>query len=97
MRRFLAACLLASSCASSSARDEESADPPTRCERMRDHLVEIRLADAAGVDRAAHREALRNALGAEFMSACGAMTIMRVDCVLDAEDSSALAACTSKH
>jgi hypothetical protein len=75
----------------------ESADEsPTACERMRDHVIDLRLAGATGVDRAAHREALRSALGADFLDRCEqSMTSRQIDCVVFALDEETAAACTA--
>jgi len=73
---------------------------------MRDHLIDIRLqptAEAVGTDAtrassvaAQHREALTAALGEDFSQRCASsMSIAQIDCVLDAEDSEAIAACSA--
>jgi hypothetical protein len=67
----------------------------TACERLRDHLVELRLADASGVDLAAHREAMRSALGEGFIAGCQSMPEQQIECALDAPDLETAASCTS--
>ena len=85
---------------SDEGESDESGGLTKQCERVRDHLVDLRLADATGVDRAAHKEAMQRALGAAFIDHCSnAMTTAQIDCVLDGADSSTAAACGSstKH
>jgi hypothetical protein len=66
------------------------------CTEMRDHLVELRLASAAGVELAPHREALKRALGADFLNACVAKwTVGQARCVIAAADSTAAGACSA--
>jgi hypothetical protein len=84
--------LLATSCARQDAADAAS------CEKMRDHVIDLRLADASHVDREAHRRALTHALGENFVSTCkSAMTGAQVRCVLGAADSKAADACVSSR
>jgi hypothetical protein len=65
----------------------------TPCERMRDHLVDLRLA-SVDEDREAHRDVMRRALGAEFIDSCQrSMSDVQVTCILDADDSAEAAAC----
>jgi len=74
----------------------ESEREQTPCERLRDHVVELRLADATGVDLVAHREAMRQALGEDFIARCqSAMTERQIECTLDAADLETAASCTS--
>jgi hypothetical protein len=63
---------------------------------MRDRLVELTLADAAGVDQTAHRGAMVRALGSELVHACErSMHAEQVNCVLGAADSTAAMACVT--
>jgi hypothetical protein len=98
MRNTHLNCLLAailSACTSSVG--EEPADS-RHCERLRDHLVDLQVADihiATGIDREAHRRAMAQALGSSFVSSCIAkLTETQVDCALDTHDAAAAAACT---
>ena len=76
---------------------EEPAGSATRCSRMRDRLVELNLADTAGVDHTAHRRAMLRASGAELVRACErAMTADQIDCVLGAADAAAALACATR-
>ena len=82
-------------CASGSDEDE-SLVAARRCEQLRDHVVELNLADASEVDRAAHGEAMRRALGSDFVVSCGSkLSETQVKCALNAVNSSAVAACTT--
>ena len=74
-------------------RDDEAA-PSARCESLRDHLVELRLAQATNVDKAAHRVAMLKALGDTFVADCQTkLGASEVDCALNATDTAAAAAC----
>ena len=68
-----------------------------RCTKLRDHLVQLQVADihvATGIDREAHRRALSKALGDDFATACASkLTEAQVDCALAAEDPTTAAAC----
>ncbi|MDX2094206.1 MAG: hypothetical protein SFX73_40620 [Kofleriaceae bacterium] len=78
--------------------DDEDANTArrSRCEQVRNHLVELRLASATNVDVAAHRTALRRALGDEFIARCEtSMSDAVVSCALAASDSAGAAACNA--
>jgi hypothetical protein len=67
-----------------------------RCEALRDHLVELRLTQTTNVDHAAHRAAMRRALGDTFVTDCQTMLTARdVDCALNATDTATAVACTA--
>ena len=71
-------------------------DPPDReqCEQLRSHVVDIRLADATGIDIRPHREALQQALGESFLADCmSSMTNAQVTCALASTEIDASAAC----
>jgi len=70
-----------------------------RCEQLRTHLVDLRLADLGklDVDKAAHRTAIENALGDPFVTSCQqSITVLQMNCALAAKDSAAAASCTSR-
>ena len=78
----------------------------TKCERLRDHVVDLRLEQNAGakdslgqpIDLAPHRAALKQALGGEFVASCEkTLTPKQLECALAAKDSAAASACTSSH
>lgn len=73
--------------------DEE--DKRKACERYRDHLVELRLADAPNAKVAAqHRDLIKQALGDDFISSCeSGLTADQIRCGLVAVDSSAVLSC----
>lgn len=63
------------------------------CERLRAHLVEIRL-QAVSLDREEHRRALDASLGEDFVQTCvDTMPPREVACGRAARDAAALAAC----
>jgi hypothetical protein len=78
------------------ASSEEPADQ-RQCARLRDHLVDLQLSDvhvAVGIDRAAHRRALAQALGPDFVASCSnKLTESQVDCALNTNDRAAAAVC----
>ncbi len=74
--------------------DDDEAVSEQACERLRDHVVDVRLANATGVEREPHRRALRQALGKGFVSSCvGSLSDAQLQCALKAPDSAAIAAC----
>ena len=75
---------------------EEEDSVVKRCQRVRDRIIDLRLESASKVDRSAHREAMREALGSEFINSCSqAMTAKQRQCVLDARDLASATACTT--
>jgi uncharacterized metal-binding protein YceD (DUF177 family) len=70
------------------------------CEQLRDHLIDVRLAGASGLDAtamAAQRSALHASMGAEFTAACQrTMVRTTVQCALAASDGLGLAECEAK-
>lgn len=77
--------------------DDDRPEQPelTRCEQLREHLIDLRLEDAMHVDKDAHREALRTAMGADFDSSCSKLDDAAIRCALQAPDSATAAACAS--
>jgi hypothetical protein len=66
-----------------------------KCMRLRDHLLDLRGEGLPEQDRAAHREALRQALGG-FVEECkSAMSSEQIECGLKSDDITASAACTA--
>jgi hypothetical protein len=80
------------------ASPDEPADQ-RQCARLREHLVDLHVGDvhvATGIDREAHRRALAQALGPDFVTSCsGKLTESQVDCALNANDRAAAAACAT--
>jgi hypothetical protein len=92
LRTLVAALVFASSgCAS------EEDEIATKCERLRNHIVELRTEGLPEADRAAHASALEAALGAtNFMAECKAMKAQQINCALAADEPSALTSCASQ-
>jgi hypothetical protein len=66
-----------------------------QCEELREHLVDLALAESTGIDRGAHREAMRAALGDAFVESCSSsLSEDQVDCGLRASDVSGATSCT---
>jgi hypothetical protein len=86
----LAICFHSTGCAA----EEESLE--RRCDRLRDHLVDLRMEGVPVADQASHRVALRQALGEQFADQCKSMTAKQIDCGLGADEISAAAACASR-
>lgn len=83
-------------CGGDPAEDEALAQT-TRCEQLRAHFVDLRLASATnlGKDLEQHRAALTQALGAEFISSCTTtMSESQVSCALAAKDLQAATDCS---
>ncbi len=78
--------------------DEEPESSPraTACERLRDHLIDLRLADAKHVDRAAHRDAMKQAMGGDFLASCAKLDGAEIDCAVDAPDTTTASACATR-
>jgi hypothetical protein len=90
-KQWLAATLLVGLAACGGDDETVEAAP---CEQMRDHLIDLQLADANSVDREAHREILKRSLGESFVSSCeSSMSASQVGCVLRSDDSEAASAC----
>ena len=94
MRMSLVLLALVASCG---GEDEPESSPrETPCERMRDHLIDLRLADAQHVDHAAHRDAMKQAMGGAFLASCAKLERSQIDCVLDAPDTTSATACATR-
>ena len=76
--------------------DSESSAHETPCERLRDHLIDLRLADAKHVDQAAHRDAMKQSMGAEFLASCAKLDSAEVNCALDAPDTASASGCATR-
>jgi hypothetical protein len=84
-------------CGCSGEESGEASDqaPLTRCEQMRAHLVDLRLAGVVSIDKEAHREAHIAAMGSGFLAACDKLPEQAVTCALEASDSASVVACSS--
>jgi hypothetical protein len=88
--RWVVALCVAAGCASS----DDGEVSRSRCTQVRDHLVELRLQDATNVDRDAHREAMKQALGDGFVASCQEhMSSAQLTCALRAKVLSVATAC----
>lgn len=73
----------------------ESEDVETKCDKLRQHVVELRTRFLPERDRAAHASALTNAIGPQFLADCNAMTVKQLNCALAASDTTSLAECAA--
>ena len=82
--------IMLGACASS---DKSEHATQAQCERVRDHLVELRVAGTQA-DARAHANAIKEALGSRFTDQCVA-TVDRaqVDCSLAAKDATSALSC----
>jgi len=78
--RFWVLLAVVAGCADHGTVDREG------CARLRDHVVDLRVADAAselGTDVAQHRRALNQALGEDFIASCvRSMSYEQLECSL---------------
>jgi hypothetical protein len=99
MRRWRAAALALSIAAGCSERSDQR----SKCERLLDHVADLRLQGVTTVGAqgdperimSAHRAALKRSLGDDFIASCEQMTGAEVDCGLTARDHAALLACST--
>jgi hypothetical protein len=93
---WIAAIFLATGCSSS---DDFEVDR-TRCTQLRDHLVELRLADATAIsasELAQHRAAMKSALGDRFVGECQAsLSKAELRCSLSAKTLSSANDCSTR-
>jgi hypothetical protein len=89
----MALAALAVLCTTACTQDESIEQ---KCERLRDHVVDLRTEGLPAADVAAHRSALKNALGDQFTEECKSMTPKQIDCGLAADEISLAAACAAR-
>lgn len=68
------------------------------CEKLRDHLIDVRVTSdgAAGADAAQHRDAMKAALGDDFVDTCErSMSVEQLRCAMNARDLGATRDCSS--
>ena len=101
--RLTSLVLVMGSLASCAARTEEI-DKHSECSRMRDHVLDLRIAgfdavrtsDGKAIDLSAHRDALRNALGPSFVDDCVAhMSDAELACRKTSTNITALRGCAT--
>ena len=74
--------------------DEPEVNP---CERLREHVLDVSLADVAGVDREQHRAALAAAMS-DFVTTCSAtLNATQISCGLHAPTQTDLSTCITVH
>jgi hypothetical protein len=77
---------------------DEGGPAPTPCEQLRDHLIDLRLADASPkVDKDAHRAAMRNAFDLTFFASCSELADAERACALSATTLSDATACAPQE
>ena len=84
---------LAAACA---AQEDEAVATRNRCLKLRDHMVDLRVATATEVDVTKHREAMTNALGDDFVGRCQQLPAADIKCALASTDLSSAGACSSQ-
>lgn len=93
MREAMLVVVLVFGCGTEDANDAADPIPATRCERLREHLVDLRLAGVESIDKDAHRKIHIAAMGNDFLTACGAMPDATISCALGAADTASAVAC----
>lgn len=93
--RVLAVAVVASAIVAPACTSEDSGAARTRrCEQLRDHLVELRLAGRTA-DLDAHRAALKQTLGDTFVRECSSdLSSNQISCALASTDSKHAMECT---
>lgn len=89
--RLFAIALALAACTSST---DDAAVHRTSCDRLQEHVIELRLDAAAPArDLEQHRAALRAAVGAQVAGTCQEMAVAELQCALAARDLEELAGC----
>jgi hypothetical protein len=88
--RMLIASLLWAACGASEDDNVEA-----RCERLRQHLIDLRVQSLPQQERVAHAAALSNALGTRFTGECKTMTRSQLDCALASRETADFSSCTA--
>lgn len=92
-RIFVVAVILASAGCTQDAEEVAA----QRCKQLREHLVDLRVQAMPAIEgQEAHRAALQQAIGDEFIDTCRKLPASSVECALNASDSAAAGACTSR-
>jgi hypothetical protein len=76
---------------------EDSSPTRAQCQKLRAHVVELRVAGLAATDADRHREALTASLGDEFVDRCQQLSAAEVKCAFAAKDSTSVTACSTSH
>ena len=64
-----------------------------RCERLREHLIDVRFGDAPAEGASSRREAMKRAMGNDFIDRCLQLEDEQLSCTLAAKDHKAVAGC----
>lgn len=92
MRASIFVLVFATACAT--PRNESDLADAELCTELRDHLVDLRASETSGIDIAAHRHALAQAMGDGFVSACTmSLTVKQVRCALSGRSLATTAEC----
>lgn len=91
LRRTLASLILA---VTTSACTNSEPVLQSRCERVRDRIVDLQLADE-DLQRDEHAHVLRRALGDQFLATCAGMSPARTECILAATTPKAALDCSN--
>lgn len=76
--------------------DDEVPVAENPCERLREHMIDLRLEGTPPADLASHRDVMRRALGDEFLTNCAAsLSAAQIRCALDARDSASAVTCST--
>jgi len=98
MRIWLTTLLLILAGVACTVSDDDGDSTLKRCFALRDHLIDLRIESANKlVDERAHREALRQSLGDEFVDRCRERPLDEIKCALAAKDTSSVADCASSQ
>lgn len=93
---IVTACLAVIGCSSSDDFEVDRA----RCTQLRDHMVDLRLADASGIvssELTQHRTAMNSALGDRFVGECQAsLSKTELRCSLAAKTLSSASDCSAR-
>lgn len=74
--------------------EQDTPVPSTPCERLRDHLIDLRMADVKGVDVEPHREAMKQSMGTSFLASCAKdLSPSQLGCATASSDLGAAAQC----
>ena len=75
------------------ATSGDEAPSNASCTRVREHVVDLRVADLPVEDRATHRAALLEAQDESFRTRCRELSNSQLDCALEARDQASLVSC----
>jgi hypothetical protein len=96
MSRVLGIVCIAVACTVAACTHDETVDRRS-CEKLRDHLIEVRVSSDgnAGADTAQHRDAMKTALGDDFLDNCErTMSVEQLHCAMNARDLGATSDCS---